>query len=295
MLLPVMARSAEIDYRRLIKQETVVGRMGSMTGRAVPLLYRRMFCLGPRLSLDGIVVARAAQRDHRGLQQLDLRRGMRVMAAQAALPAYHRPMHLVLSEYVVHRIVMAAPAQLVPRLLRCERGSGRGLLMALVAHFIRDRPVDIIIEDPSPVGAVGIMTGRAARIRHRVVHMLLHEGGAVRLMARKTESGHRILEEGSGLARTVRAVTPETSLLDRGVLEFRLLYPLPHLFVAVETEIVPRLQEIEPAVCSVRIMALQAAAFRHDLVRALRLLRHHVRVAAAADLALFSSQHLPVG
>ncbi len=45
VLLPVMAGAAQLDKRRLLQEEDLVGPMRVVADRAVPLLYRNMFCL----------------------------------------------------------------------------------------------------------------------------------------------------------------------------------------------------------------------------------------------------------
>jgi hypothetical protein len=110
VFLPIVARPAEIYDRGLFQQESIVRRMGDMAAGTVPFLYRRMFCLGPLLPLDGVAMTRTANSDRLRLQKAGLGRCVRVMAAQASLPAHHRPVHLVLAEYLIHCSVMASPA-----------------------------------------------------------------------------------------------------------------------------------------------------------------------------------------
>ena len=131
--------------------------MGDMADGTVPFPNRRMFCLGPFLPSDSISMTLATHSDKRRLQKTAFSGCMRIMAAQTSLPAHHRPVHLVLAEYLIHCIAMASPAQLVTGLLRRKRRLGSRLIMTLVAHPVRDRSVNIIIKDASPVGTVGIV------------------------------------------------------------------------------------------------------------------------------------------
>ena len=55
--------------------------------------------------------------------------------------------------------------------------------MALVAHFIGDRFMDIIEKYPRLVRTMGVMTGCAAGLSHRIIHMLNAEGGGIRPVA----------------------------------------------------------------------------------------------------------------
>ncbi len=66
--------------------------------------------------------------------------------------------------------------------------------MALVALLAFNRSVDVIEEYPALVGAMGVMTGGAARFRDRVIHVLTFEGGLVRAVALEAEGGHRLFQ-----------------------------------------------------------------------------------------------------
>ena len=68
MRLPLMARFAELQGRRLIQQEQVVGAMGGMAFSALPLRNRRMLCRGPFLPSQRIGVTLTAHDQHRLLQ-----------------------------------------------------------------------------------------------------------------------------------------------------------------------------------------------------------------------------------
>ena len=131
--------------------------MGDMAAGTVPFLDRRMLCLGPFLPLDSVSMTRAANRDKRGLQKAALSGCVGIVAAQTSLLAHHRPVHLVLAQYLIHCIVMASTAQLVTGFLCRKGGLGSRIIMALVAHPVCDRSVNIIIENSSPVGTMGVV------------------------------------------------------------------------------------------------------------------------------------------
>ncbi len=143
-----------------------------MTCHTGPVLYRRMLGLRPGLPFDRVIVTGTAQRYHRRFKQLSLGRRVRVVAAQTALLAHDGPVNPVLAEDVIHQSAVARHTQLVTGLLRRKRGRRRGVFMALVAHLVCDRLMDVVKENPAAVGAMGVMACSAYCISHRVVHML---------------------------------------------------------------------------------------------------------------------------
>jgi len=107
---PVVAGAAKVQDRGLIPQKAVIGRMGIMTVRTVPVLYRRMLRLGTVLSLDRVFVARAAEGFHRFFQKIGLSRRMRVMAVETASLAHNGPVHPVFVKNFIYQIAVASQA-----------------------------------------------------------------------------------------------------------------------------------------------------------------------------------------
>ena len=94
--------------------------------------------------------------------------------------------------------------------------------MALAAHFFGHRRVDVVKEYSRRIGTMGIMTGRAACLRHGIVHMLLDENRSVRLMTPHAQDTQVIFQEVNLFCRGMRIMTGYTPFLHRVVLEFHL-------------------------------------------------------------------------
>ena len=114
VVFPVVAFSADIDHRRLLKEEVSVRGMRIVADSTIALIYWNMFGLGTFLSLYRIVMTRIAEHFHRRSEKFRFCRGMGVMTVQTALLAYYRPMELIFPEHIIDRITMASPAEFVP-------------------------------------------------------------------------------------------------------------------------------------------------------------------------------------
>ena len=189
----VMAGHAHFDRGCLLEQEHIIRGMGRMAGGALAVFYRRVFCWRTFLLLHGIGMTTAAQVGHLGLQKLFYRACMGSVAMDTACFIRHGPMDPVLAECLIDHRAMASPAQLVPRLFGRKRIRGRWILMALIAHLIGNRLVNVRVEHPSSIRTMRIMTARAARFRDGIVHVLFLERRRSRLVALQAESRHLVL------------------------------------------------------------------------------------------------------
>src|SRR5450631_2044948 len=112
---------------------------------------------------------------------------MGVMAGQAALLAHQRPMYTILVERFVDHVVMAAPAKADSLSLYLERGGRRGFHMALVAHALGHRRMNVCMQQPGGIGSVRIMAPGTKSLADRIIHMFFHEHGLVALVAAQAE------------------------------------------------------------------------------------------------------------
>src|SRR4030067_3355915 len=167
--------------------------------------------------------------------------------------------------------------------------------MALIAHLAGNRLMNVLKEHPRLVGAVRIVTARAARFCHGVIHVLFRRGRVVCLVAPDTEQRHVLFEQNAGLGRWVSLRRGEASPSPLCLLEFNFFYRLAHLFMAAETKLIPRLQETEFVVCGVGVMAIHAVAVAYGLMDAARLLGYHRLMALRTDSAGARGQELAVG
>jgi len=136
--------------------------MRVMTGLAVPVPDRLVFCYRFLLTPDRIGMAFTAKNDHRLFQKPFFLGGMGVMATQTTLLGEQGRMYPALAERLVEHIVVASPAKFIPFSLGLQGGSRRGFTMTLIAHPACHRPVHIVIENPLHVRAVRIMATGAA-------------------------------------------------------------------------------------------------------------------------------------
>jgi hypothetical protein len=190
MFRPVVAALAEFDHGRLLQKEPAIRRVRGMTGIATSLLdwivchgtldYSSLGCsiflllfFGELfLRRHGVNMTLPTQSLHIPCQKLFLRRCMGFMAVQTTHFVNQRPMDPVLIKCVIHHGAVAPPAQLKPRLLRLQRVGRSGGFVTLCARLIGNRSVHIVEQYTRPTRAMGIMAGRAVRLRHRIIHML---------------------------------------------------------------------------------------------------------------------------
>ena len=70
---------------------------------------------------------------------------------------------------------------------------GVAAVMAQVARLVGKRRMCRIINNASPIGAMGVVAHGAAAVRHRIIHMLSQEDGLIGLMAAFAERRNFIL------------------------------------------------------------------------------------------------------
>jgi hypothetical protein len=199
-------------------------------------------------------------------------------------------MHPFFIERFVHHVVVTSPAKLKARLFDLERGGCSGLLMALLTHLIGNGRMHMSKQDDRLVRAMGVMATGTARIRHGVIQVLLSKNGAVSLVTCFTEGRHVFFQEIIVCGGCVWVVAGEAILLNRGMPELGLCYGISERLMALKTEFIPRLYEIELVFCSVRVMALNAFTVQNSFMDAVRLLRGHPFMAIEADRVWISRQ-----
>ncbi len=266
-----------------------------MAGRAILLLDRRVLDEGFLLAPDRVGVAGAAEPPGRLPEERLPGRGVGAVAVPAADLVQDGPVDAVSGQGLVDHGAMAPPAKLEPRLFRGQGVGRRGLRMALVAHLVDDRRMDGGPQDAGIVRAVRVVARGAARLRHRVVHVLLPEGRLVGPVAVVAQSRDRLLEQERRLPGRMRIVAAETVARDRGVPELDLRDGLRHLRVTAGAELVAGGDQVGLVLRGVRIVAADALA-RHDRrMDALRLVRDQPGVAARADRRGVRGEELAMG
>ncbi len=194
-------------------------------------------------------------------------------------------MESVLGEHVVDRIVVAPSAKFKALFLECKRVCGRSAFMALSTVFTHERLMCRIVYDPPAVRSVHVMAHGALAVLHRIVRMCLDKNRLVYIMATLAERRHLIIQQRCGLGRSMRIMAVDAAFLHRRVLELRLLDLLSLLFVAVVAQFIPLFTQIVLIIGSVRVMALDALAFKGNFVGAARVCRHDCGVAGHTELA----------
>jgi hypothetical protein len=167
--------------------------------------------------------------------------------------------------------------------------------MALIAHFLGNRRMDVIVKHPRGVGAMGIMAGGAACLGHRIVHMLLDEGGLIRFMALQTEGGGIIYQEMISLGRGMRVMAAYTPLLYGIMPVFQFGESLAHTLMATEAQDIAIFYQIKLVIRSMGVMAFYTAAFPDDFMDAERLRRYHRFMAFMTDFIGILRQKFAVG
>jgi hypothetical protein len=188
-----MTGHAQVDRGCLLEQEHIVRSMRRMAGGAHAVFYRSVFCLRAFLLLNGIGMTLAAQVDHLGLQKRLFRACVGIVTMDTACLVHDGPMHPVLAECLVDHRAMASPAQLVPFLFGRKGLWRRWIFMALIAHLIGNRPVNIREEHACFIRTMRIMTARAAGFCDGIIHVLFLERRRSRLVTLQAESRHVVL------------------------------------------------------------------------------------------------------
>jgi hypothetical protein len=187
MPLIFMTIGTDLDIGLMAEKVGIVGAVRSVAGDAVPLQHRLVLGLGLLLPGHDTGVTASAEVQRRFTQKLWLFRGMRIVTRQAPLLTQNRPVDVGISECCINRLFVTLAARLnVPPGRRYRAGS-RVALVALTAHSLRNRAVDIVLEDSGLVGTVGIVASGADRRGHRVSQMALGEIGIGGVMAIETQ------------------------------------------------------------------------------------------------------------
>ena len=208
---------------------------------------------------------------------------MGLVAVQTSRLVNQRPVNSVLAEGFIHHAAVATPAELKTWPSRLERGGGCRRVMALVAPLVRHRRMNSVKQYATHVRAVRIVARDAVRLGNRIIDVLAHESGAVRLVTFNAESRHRALEQMGRLFRAMRVMAIQTSALNGAVLEFDFRDGVAKRLMAANTEFVPGLQQVAFVVGGVWIMTLHTIPLDGYLVGTDRLLGNDVVVALQAD------------
>lgn len=147
---------------------------------------------------------------------------MGLMTICTAHLIHQRPVYPVFIEGLIHHGAMASPAQLKSRLSGIERGGGSCSFVALAAHFLCHRCMDVVIEHSRGAGAMGVMAGGTGCLCHRIVHVLLDKNGAVGFMALQTKSNGIFFQKMIGFDRGVWVMAVDAPFLYGTMLEFQL-------------------------------------------------------------------------
>jgi hypothetical protein len=73
------------------------------------------------------------------------------MATQAGFLAQHCPVNTILAEHVINHVAVASSAEFCTAFFDLERVCSGRIVMTLVAHFLGNWHVDVIVKDPRPV------------------------------------------------------------------------------------------------------------------------------------------------
>ena len=93
------------------------------------------------------------------------------MTVQAPLLVHNRPMHQPLIESVIDHIVMTALTEFITGALGGKRLCRRRGRMALTAHALRHRVMDVVVQHPRGIGTVRIVARRAVALFDRITGM----------------------------------------------------------------------------------------------------------------------------
>jgi hypothetical protein len=124
--------------------------------------------------------------------------------------------------------------------------------------------------------------------------MLLRENRPVRLVTFDAGCDHTVFQKVLVLGGRMRTVADETILFHRTMLELVPCYGIAKVFMAAETEIVPRSFQIELVVRRVRIVAFHAIPFLYVSMSAFRIPGQDLVMTAEADLVRIRRQKFSV-
>jgi hypothetical protein len=142
------------------------------------------------LPLHSILMTRAAKPCFFHLEELLLRGRMSLVAVQTSRLVYERPVDPVLAKDFIHHVAVTTPAKLKSRPPRLEWGRRCRRVVALAASLARHRSMDSVEQYAGCVRAVRVVARNAIRLGNRIIDMLAHESGAVRLVTFNAESRH---------------------------------------------------------------------------------------------------------
>jgi hypothetical protein len=139
---------------------------------------------------------------------------------------------------------------------------------------------------------MGIVAGRAVRLRHGIIHMLLQKNWSVCRVAAHTEGCQVIFQKILSFGRSMRFVAAHTSLLHRTMLELRFGNDITNIFVAIETEFIPSFQKNEFVFGGMGVVALYAIAPHDYLMDAFWILGHNPFMTLITDFVRVCIQQL---
>jgi hypothetical protein len=125
--------------------------------------------------------------------------------------------------------------------------------------------------------------------------MLLDKVWLVSLMAARAKRYHIISQQIFSLGGGMRIVAVDAFFLNWIMLEFCFCNGLSYIFVAIETEFIPRFQKDKFVFGGMGIVALYTIAFHHHFMTAFRIFRHDPFMALVADFVRIFVQQLSMG
>jgi hypothetical protein len=194
------------------------------------------------------------------------------------------PVNPIFVKYFIHQGAVAPPTKLIPCFLCFKRGRRIRRFMALVTDFVGNRWMHIVKQDSSPIRAMGIMTGSAIRLSHRIIHVLLYEAGLICLMTAGAENHRIVFQEVVCFARAMWFMTVDASPLHRRMPEFYFRNGTRHTLMTAEAEFAPRFKEGELIIRGVRVVAFNTIAFGYNFMTAPWILRRNAFMTLQADL-----------
>jgi len=157
MPLIFMTIGTDLDISLKAEKVWVVGTVRGVAGAAVPFQHRIVLDLRLLLSGHNTGVTASAKVQRSFGQKVRLFRGMGIVTRQAPLLFQDWPVGVSAFEGFLHRLPVTLTARLdAPSGRRCCTGS-RFALVALAAHPLCNRTVNVILENRGLVGPVWIV------------------------------------------------------------------------------------------------------------------------------------------
>jgi hypothetical protein len=164
-----MASGTYIDNGRSVENEHAVRRMRCVAYRAVTLGHGHVLYRGVDQTLHGVLVTGTAEFSHGLRKELVLHGSMRGVTIDATPVVQYRPVHALFAQDVVYEIIMASLADFVSNLLEFKRIRRRRFHVALIAHLVLDRNMNIVIKDSCLVRSMGVMARSTPGILHGII------------------------------------------------------------------------------------------------------------------------------